>query len=63
MSDDAPVPLVHQFRNYLAVIVGFCDLLLQDMPAADARRDDILEIRKAGEAAMALLPDLSRRLR
>ena len=55
-------PLMHEFKNHLSVIVGFCDLLLRDLPEGDRRRADILEIRKAAQAAIALLPELSERL-
>ena len=56
-------PVMHEFKNHLAVILGFCDLLLRDVPEDDPKRADILEIRKAGQAAIALLPELSERMR
>ncbi|MBI4886942.1 MAG: hypothetical protein HY824_07610 [Acidobacteria bacterium] len=59
-SDD---PLLHQFRNHLSVIVGFCDLLLDELPEGDARRADLLEMSKASHEAVALLPALRERLR
>ena len=46
---------MHNVRNHLAVIVGFCDLLLGEIPETDRKRADILEMRKAADAAMALL--------
>ena len=55
--------LVHEFKNHLSVIVGFCDLLLRDLPEDDPKRADILEMRKAGHTAIALLPELSERMR
>jgi len=55
--------LMHEFKNYLSVIVGFCDLLLRDLPEGDPNRADILEMRKAGRSAIALLPQLSERMR
>ncbi len=57
------VPLLHEFKNHLSVIVGFCDLLLNDLREDDPKRADILEVLKAGHAAIALLPELSERLR
>lgn len=57
------VPLLHEFKNHLSVIIGFCDLLLHDLREDDPKRADILEVRKAGHAAIALLPELSERLR
>jgi hypothetical protein len=67
-SDDLPGAafdngrLVHQFKNHLAVIVGFCDLLRDDLPPGDSRLGDVAEIRKAAQAATDLLPELNRRL-
>jgi hypothetical protein len=49
---------LHNVRNHLAVIVGFCDLLLGDIPAHDPRHADVIEMRKAAHAAMALLDGL-----
>ena len=59
MSDQHPPESrrIHNVRNHLAVIVGFCDLLLAEIPESDRKRADILEIRKAAEAALALLQD------
>jgi hypothetical protein len=54
--------LLHQFKNYLAVVVGFCDMLLTTLPEGDTR-SDIVEIRKAADAANALLPELARHYR
>ena len=58
-EDDTPV--MHEFKNHLSVIIGFCDLLLRDLPEDDPKRADILEMKKAGHAAIALLPKLSER--
>ena len=56
-------PELHQLKNHLSVIVGFCDLLLGDMSADDPKRVDILEMRKSGQAALDLLPHLATRMR
>ncbi len=67
MTDQPGAPLddrqlLHQFKNYLAVIIGFCDLMLSDLPEdADLRRD-VAEVRTAAQSAMALMPELARRL-
>jgi hypothetical protein len=65
MSDDAvqESPLVHQLKNHLSIVIGFCDLLLEDMAQDDPKRADIQEMRKAGQAALELLPDISARMR
>lgn len=55
--------LLHQLKNHLAVIVGFCDLLLAECTDTDPRRADIAEVHRAGREAMALMPELSRRMR
>lgn len=49
---------LHNVRNHLAVIVGFCDLLLGEIPENDRKHADILEMRKAAHAAMTLLEGL-----
>ena len=56
-------PLIHQLKNHLAIVIGFCDLLLSDLPKDDPKRGDIQEMRKAGQAALELIPELSARLR
>ena len=54
--------VLHRFKN-LSIVVGFCDLLLAALPAEDPRHADVLEIHKAGRAAMALVPELAKRIR
>ena len=54
--------VVHTFKNHLAIIIGFSDLLLQEMAADDPRRKDITEINNAGKAALADLKELARNL-
>ena len=63
--DDTPntSPVLHELQNHLAVIVGFCDLLLADLPQSDRVCADIGHIRAAGKAAMALLPDVAAGMR
>ncbi|HEY5618481.1 MAG TPA: hypothetical protein VIK60_11080 [Vicinamibacterales bacterium] len=56
-------PLLHAFQNHLSAIVGFCDLLLRELPEGDSKRADVLEMHKAGHAAIALLPQLHNRMR
>lgn len=54
--------LLHQFKNYLSIVVGFCDLWLAELPVGDPRHADVLEVHKAARAAIALVPELARRL-
>ena len=46
---------VHDLKNYLGIVIGYSNLLLEELPPEDPRRTDIDEIRKAGEAAIALV--------
>ena len=61
IADDASV--LHQLKNHIAVVIGFCDLLLRDLSEDDPNRADILKMRETGHDAMALLPELSDRMR
>lgn len=45
----------HALTNYLAIILGFSELLLEDLPAGDERRADLEEIHKAATAAIQLV--------
>jgi hypothetical protein len=49
---------LHDVRNQLSIIVGFCDLLLGEIPEHDRKHADLLEISKAAQAAIALLEDV-----
>ena len=46
---------VHDMMNHLGVVVGYSNLLLEELPEEDPRKIDIDEIRKAGQAAIALI--------
>ena len=46
---------VHDMKNMLGIVIGYANLLLDEMPADDPRRPDVDEIRKAGESAVTLL--------
>jgi len=45
----------HALRNYLAIVLGYAELLLQDAADDDPRRDDYEEIRRAATAAVQLI--------
>jgi hypothetical protein len=60
MSDN---DVIHQLKNHLAVIVGFCDLLIAETPDDDSRKADLLDVHKAARDAMALMPEVTRLLR
>jgi uncharacterized protein (DUF2342 family) len=55
--------VIHELKNQLAVIVGFCDLLVSDAAAGDPRTADLLEVHQAARQAMAAIPEIARRLR
>ena len=46
---------VHDMKNMLGIVIGYSNLLLDEIPADDPKRGDVDEIRKAGENALALL--------
>jgi signal transduction histidine kinase len=45
----------HELKNQMGVILGFADLLLQEMPLDDPRRADVEEIGTAAARAMELI--------
>ena len=48
----------HDFKNQLAIIRGFSEILLAESAAADPRRRDLEEIHKAAITALELLARL-----
>lgn len=46
--------LVHEFRNLLAVIVNYCELIADETGDPEAIKADLNEIRTAAERALAL---------
>ena len=47
---------VHRFKNQIGLALGFCELLLDVLPADDLHRDDIAQIKAALDEALELLP-------
>lgn len=45
----------HDLKNQLGIVLGFIELLIEDTPETDPRRQDMLEIRKAASASLAIL--------
>jgi hypothetical protein len=59
-SGDANRVLIHDFRNLLAVIVNYCELIAQETGDAEAVLADINEIKVAAERAIVLTDKLRR---
>jgi hypothetical protein len=55
--------LIHRLKNHMCIIVGFCELLISEWPDQDPRRADMVEIHRAAQAAMAMMPEVADRLR
>jgi signal transduction histidine kinase len=53
--------LVHDFRNLLAVIVNYCELIATETTDPVAIKADIAEIRTAAERALELTDKLRNR--
>ena len=52
--------LIHDFRNLLAVIVNYSELIGQELDDPDAIRADAQEIRNAAERALTMIEKLPR---
>ena len=48
----------HDFKNQLAIIRGFAEILLAEFPPGDRQHRDLEEIYKAAVSALALLDRL-----
>ena len=59
-NSDANRVLIHDFRNLLAVIVNYCELIAEETGDPEAVRADINEIKVAAERAIVLTDKLRR---
>lgn len=59
-GEDAGRALIHEFRNLLAVIVNYSELIADETDDPEAIRADIQEVRTAAERAIALTDKLPR---
>jgi hypothetical protein len=50
--------IAHDFNNILSAVIGYADLLVQDLPEGDPRRADAEEIREAGRRGAGLTRQL-----
>lgn len=46
--------VAHDLKNQIGVVLGFTEMVLRDIAGNDPHRDDLFEIKKAGESALAL---------
>jgi signal transduction histidine kinase len=53
-----PIKIRHDFKNQLAIIRGFSEILIAEAAATDPRRRDLEEIHKAAVTALQLLTDV-----
>ena len=65
MSDHAEVvdpvrQLIHDFRNLLAIIVNYSELIGEELNDPEAIRADVNEIKAAAEKAIAMTDRLPR---
>ncbi len=60
---DREPEVIHRLKNFLCIIVGYCEVLAAEWPDDDPRRDDVAEIHKAANAAMAIMPEVAERVR
>jgi two-component system cell cycle sensor histidine kinase/response regulator CckA len=50
--------VAHDFNNLLTAVMGYTELVLEELPPQDPRRDDLLEVRRAADRAAALTRQL-----
>ena len=62
-TEDPGRALIHEFRNLLAVIVNYSELIADETADAEAVKADIQEVRLAAERAIALTDKLPRQAR
>ena len=55
--------MIHRLKNHLCIVVGFCELIVADCPQDDPRHGDLLEVLKAAQDAVAMMPEVSRHMR
>jgi signal transduction histidine kinase len=58
LSDEAWRVLIHDFRNLLAVIINYSELIAEETDDAEAVKTDIGEVRAAAERAIAMTEKL-----
>jgi signal transduction histidine kinase len=52
--------LIHEFRNLMAVVINYCELISDETQDPQAVRADLEEIRTAAERALVLIDQIPR---
>ncbi|TMG11100.1 MAG: hypothetical protein E6I06_04245 [Chloroflexi bacterium] len=60
LPEDSGRALIHEFRNLLAVIVNYSELIAEETNDPEAVKADIQEVRTAAERAILLTDKLPR---
>ena len=60
ITEDQGRALIHEFRNLLAVIVNYSELIADEANDPEAIKADIQEVRSAAERAIVLTDKLPR---
>ena len=60
LPEDPGRALIHEFRNLLAVIVNYSELIAEETNDPEAIKADIQEVRTAAERAIVLTDKLPR---
>lgn len=51
---------VHDVKNLMTVVLGYSEMLLDELAQDDPHRADVLEIHKAGRRALDLVTSVSK---
>jgi signal transduction histidine kinase len=51
---------IHDVKNLLTVVLGYSEMLLDELGQDDPHRADVLEIHKAGRRALELVTSVSK---
>jgi hypothetical protein len=63
VSPDLEDDMLHQFKNHLALAISYAELMMDEFAAGDAHREDLTQLRDAINQAIAMLPDIERRMK
>lgn len=50
--------IAHDFNNILTPILGYTEMVIRDLPREDAKREDLLNVLKAGKRAKKLIQQI-----